>query len=472
MKKSTSLIIKAIICLISILVVVFINLSVPVFALSSSEKSLIILSDNGAKEDAKKIQHKFPEAKVYLINEINSLVVKDIQKYQISSIKQYICENLNIPSNDIVSNTEISVPNLKENIVNSKINTPLIAKETSTESYDTWMWDIKQVTDNYQSHLINKGSHNVKVGIIDSGIDFDHPDLKENIIDVGKSFVPNDTSTQDNLGHGTMVAGTIAANGKIKGIGPDLGIVPYKVFNERGGNSIWAIEAIIQATKDNMDVINLSLGTFKSIKNREDRGIVKAYQRAFKYAKKNNTIIVASSGNDGLNISNPKNLAEQLEKADDLVVHVPGGEKDVITVAATNREKKLSSYSNYGNNISISAPGGDYGPNFNQDSIFDLNSFIVATYPVHLPQTYVSKHLGFEQGYELTVGTSFAAPKVTATIAVMKDQYLKQLGKEMTVKEVEKNLYKNVDKPIYDKENMAGKGIVNANKVLVDLKTK
>lgn len=471
-KKSISLINKSIICLMFILALVFINLSVPVFAVSSNEESLIILSDGDAKNDVEKIQKEFPDVQVHLIEEINSLVVNDIQKHQLSNIKSYINKDLHIPNNDIVSDTEIPVPNPKENIVNEKINTPSIVKNEEIESYDKWMWDIKQVTNNYQSHLINTGSHNVKVGIIDSGIDFNHPDLKQNIIGMGKSFVPNDVSTQDNLGHGTMVAGTIAANGKIRGVGPDLGLVPYKVFNQGGGNSSWAIEAIIQATKDDMDVINLSLGTFKSIKSKEDKGIIKAYQRAFKYAKKNNTVVVASSGNEGVDISNPKKLAEQLGKPDDLLVHLPGGEKDVITVAATNREMKLSSYSNYGKGISISAPGGDYGPDFQENQIFDPDSFMLATYPTHLPQTYVSKSMGFKQGYELTVGTSFAAPKVTATIAVMKAEYFKQFGREMPSREVEKILYKNVDKTDDYNTKVAGKGIVNLYKALVDIRTK
>ena len=64
----------------------------------------------------------------------------------------------------------------------------------------------------------------------------------------------------DKLGHGTHVAGQIAANGNLKGIAPGIGIKSYRVFGEQNADSLWIIKAIIEAAKDDVDVINISLG--------------------------------------------------------------------------------------------------------------------------------------------------------------------------------------------------------------------
>lgn len=68
-----------------------------------------------------------------------------------------------------------------------------------------------------------------------------------------------------------MVAGVIAANGNLQGIAPNVGLVPYKVFHTDAADSMWIIEAIVEAAKDDMDVINLSLGTYKSLKRKRIR---------------------------------------------------------------------------------------------------------------------------------------------------------------------------------------------------------
>src|SRR5690606_38564853 len=88
----------------------------------------------------------------------------------------------------------------------------------AADVYQQWGWDIKKVTNNGASYKKGTGSHQVKVAIIDSGIDFQHPDLKDNILSTGKSFVPGVSDTSDQMGHGTMVAGGMAANGRMLGV--------------------------------------------------------------------------------------------------------------------------------------------------------------------------------------------------------------------------------------------------------------
>lgn len=338
--------------------------------------------------------------------------------------------------------------------------------EKENNAYDEWRWDIDEVTNNKESYKIEKGTHDVKVAIIDSGIDFNHPDLKNNIISTGKSFVPGENSTEDNLGHGTMVAGVIAANGNIKGVAPEIGIVPYKVFKDGTADSSWIIEAIVEAANDDMDVINMSLGTYKSLKLKEDQATIKAYKKAIKYANKKGSLVVASSGTEGFDLTSPKNLATQLGKENDVLIHLPGGgTKGVITVSATNNKQKLADYSNFGSQINIAAPAGDYGDEFETEGKIKLKAMTITTYPTSIPQSLLSQQVGFEHGYEFMIGTSLAVPKVTGVAALIISEYKEKYGKKPSVKQVENYLYKGVNK-VNLPNNQIGEGITNAHKSL------
>ncbi|MFY2156332.1 S8 family peptidase [Cytobacillus firmus] len=334
--------------------------------------------------------------------------------------------------------------------------------DSETNPFYSFQWDINTVTNNGESYLLQKGNHNVKIAIIDSGIDFNHPDIKENIISLGKSFIPHVQDTQDYLGHGTMVAGVIASNGNLMGVGPNLGIVPYKVFHTGSAESSWIIQAIIQAAKDDMDVINLSLSAYLSKSLEEDKTLIEAYEKALRYAKLQGSIVVASAGNDALDLTNSKEVAEQRGYPGDHQVHLPGGSKNVITVSSTSKENTLASYSNYGK-ITFAAPGGDYGPYFHDLQVFDLNSWVLVAYPTNLAQTPLSVNLGLPKGYELTVGSSLAAPKVSALTGLLIAEYEETYNKEPSPSYI-KNLIKrgSIDrgKRGFDKE--FGYGEINA----------
>ncbi|MFJ5565991.1 S8 family serine peptidase [Lysinibacillus xylanilyticus] len=339
---------------------------------------------------------------------------------------------------------------------------PQAIKEKTASLYDSWRWDIIRVTNNGASYGIEKGNHTVKVAVVDSGIDFNHPDLASNIVDPGKSFVPGITTTQDYLGHGTMVAGIIAANGNLQGIAPNVGLVPYKVFHTDVADSMWIIEAIVEAAKDDMDVINLSLGTYKSLKNKEDQAVIKAYQRAAKFAISEGSIIIASAGTDGYNMSNPKDLSEQLGEPNDVQIHLPGGGlSDVVTVSATNNLDQLAFYSNFGPQVNIAAPAGDYGEDYKTLGNIKLEAMTITTYPLNIPQSELSQYAGFEHGYEFMIGTSLAAPKVSAVAALIIAEYQEKYNKKPSVNQVKKYLYEGVSK-VSAPRNEVGVGIVNA----------
>ncbi|WP_194287445.1 S8 family serine peptidase [Gracilibacillus oryzae] len=107
----------------------------------------------------------------------------------------------------------------------------------------------------------------VKVGVIDTGIDYTHPDLQKNyqggfdLVDFDKD--PMETTPEQGIPttHGSHVAGIIAANGRMKGVAPDAQIFGYRALGPGGsGSSVQVMAAIEQAVKDGMDVLNLSLG--------------------------------------------------------------------------------------------------------------------------------------------------------------------------------------------------------------------
>lgn len=429
---------------------------------SNHDESIIINLDSKISESTiNKVQEKYSNIETNYIKELDLLVINNIKPSQFSAIKDIAKEKLD--ANEIIEDKEISLPE-KSKQIPAKVASSSQFTEDNDTLYDSWLWNIKQVTNDYRSYQINKGSHNTKVGIIDSGIDFNHPDLKKNIVDTGESFVPVEDNTQDFYGHGTSVAGIIAANGDVKGVGPNLGLVPYKVFDKDGKSKrSWVISAIVKATEDDMDVINLSLSTFLSKKDKDDRETIKLFEKAFKFARKHNTLIVAAAGNHGYDISNSKKLAQQLGKPKDNILHLPGGDNDVITVSATTAQNTKASYSNYGKNISIAAPGGDLDTNK-----IDLYSLVWTTSPVNIPQTPLSKSLGFQKGYEPTLGTSVGSI-VTATAALLKTEYYEKYGEEMPNRKVEENLYQNTDHVENLDKNEVGSGIVNAYESLLNI---
>jgi len=160
----------------------------------------------------------------------------------------------------------------------------------------------------YQSGYDGSG---IIISIIDTGIDLNHPDLDGQIIG-GYDFVDNDDMPEDINGHGTQVAGIIAANGNLKGIAPNSKILMYKVSED--GESVPSnliIKAIEKSIEDGADIINISLGI-----NQTNTKIDQAVNKAIK----NNIFVVTAAGNFGPELS---------------TIGSPGINPNTITVGAT-----------------------------------------------------------------------------------------------------------------------------------------
>ena len=163
---------------------------------------------------------------------------------------------------------------------------------------------------------IGIGGETIKIAVIDTGVNFDHPDLlgigEDGKIVGGYDFIENDNFPQDTNGHGTQVAGIIAADGEITGIAPKSKILAYRVSEDgEAVSSDLIIKAIKQAIADEADIINISLGV-DIIHDEIDHAVNEAV--------KNGIVVVAAAGNSG---------------PDNETIGSPGANPNAITVGAT-----------------------------------------------------------------------------------------------------------------------------------------
>ena len=208
----------------------------------------------------------------------------------------------------------------------------------------------------------------VNVGIIDTGIDIDHPDLAANVKG-GWNCIAETVNFDDDNGHGSHVAGTVAGIDNtigVIGVAPSANLYGIKVLNRSGrGTTSDIIEGMQWAIDHDLDVINMSLGT---------SSYVAAYEDATNKVLAAGVIMVCSAGNSG--------PAEN-------TVGYPAAFEGVIAVAATDSADVIASFSSRGPQVDVAAPGV---------SIFSTTK---------------------SGGYTTMSGTSMAAPHVTGTVALM-----------------------------------------------------
>jgi minor extracellular serine protease Vpr len=135
----------------------------------------------------------------------------------------------------------------------------------------------------------------VKIAVIDTGVDFNHPDLlgwgPDGKVVGGYNFIQEGELPMDNNGHGTQVAGVIAADGQVKGVAPKAKILAYKVSEDGDAvSSELIIKAIKKAIEDKADIINISLGVNKT-NTQIDSAVTQALEKEI--------FVVTAAGNDG-----------------------------------------------------------------------------------------------------------------------------------------------------------------------------
>lgn len=286
---------------------------------------------------------------------------------------------------------------------------------------------------------ITEGSSDVTVGIMDSGIDIDHDDLKHSIYkntneipengvdDDGNGFIDDVNgwnfvddnnivySNKDEDIHGTFVAGIIAAcknDFGVSGVAPNVKIMPLKIIKGTNGRTSDVIKAIEYAKRMRVDIINCSWSSYE-------------YNKALKKAMKQSKLLfVCSTNNDGI----CTDVKEDYPACFNI--------NNIISVGSIDNKGQAASFSNYGSKVDLMAPGVN----------------IMSTIP--------------ESNYYFASGNSFAAPFVTGIAALIKSEY-----KDSDYKVIKKAIIKKVttEDELQGKANTSGRvNAYNAIQYIVD----
>jgi subtilisin family serine protease len=260
------------------------------------------------------------------------------------------------------------------------------------EAADTSIFrDYARPAINLQEAWTRSTGASVTVAVIDTGVDLNHPALKDSIainakelagksgtdddgnglIDdiYGYNFVSNNGDVNDDNYHGTHCSGLVVANGstsKVWGVAPGAKLLPIKVLNNNGAGTVLnGTKGIYYAVSRGAKVISMSWGT---------KAYSKILDDAVQYAIKNGVTVVAAAGNNGQNLdSNP---------------FFPASSSGVISVGSVDSNGLLSFFSSFGKSVTIMAPG----------------SLIISTTP--------------GGKYTTVSGTSMATPQVAGAIAL------------------------------------------------------
>lgn len=195
-------------------------------------------------------------------------------------------------------------------------------------------WSISEL--NVEKTWSRTQGSGVVVAVVDTGCDLDHPDLKDNLVD-GYDFINDSRSPVDENGHGTHVAGTIAASNNKKGIvgvAPKCKIMPIKSLDANGEGNVKNIcEGILYAADNGADIITMSLGTPSH---------AKIFQDTLKYAKDKGCVVFCAAGNSG-----QKNT-----------IMYPARYPETISVGSISNDYKISKFScSKGSELDFLAPG-------------------------------------------------------------------------------------------------------------------
>ncbi len=290
-------------------------------------------------------------------------------------------------------------------------------EQVPTNDYTSQQYNLDLV-DAYEAWQIETGDSGVTVAIIDSGIDTDHQEFVGRISDLSYNSFTEEVGipyVEDDLGHGTNVAGIIAAKRDndfgIDGLTDNVQLMVIKVNKpgEEGYLNSLIVKGIYYAVDNGADVINLSLGSTS-----QDSTVLAAVE----YAHQNEVFVVASSGNDGNDVP-----------------FYPASYPTVISVGSVSENGEISYFSNYGEYVDLVAPG---------DLLYTTN---------------------LDNGFAKVSGTSFSAPHVSALIAL-----LISTG-NFSYEEIHQNLTRSsVDLGDAGRDDYYGYGLINLNdSLLTDL---
>ncbi|MFI1838704.1 type VII secretion-associated serine protease mycosin [Streptomyces olivaceoviridis] len=292
-------------------------------------------------------------------------------------------------------------------------------------------WALQRVNlDELWAQSTGKG---VQVAVIDTGVDVRNPQLTKAVdASKGKNLLPdknrkgekidrgNTSGTTDTVGHGTRVAGIIAARPAkgtgFVGLAPDATIIPIKQNDAEGdGTADSLASAITYAVQAGADVINISQDTAEALDPKTSK-----LKDAVDYALGHKVVVVASAGNDGL--------------GGNVKVTYPASYEGVLAVAASDRNNERAAFSQSGDFVGVSAPGVD----------------MISTVPGN--------------GHCSDNGTSFSAPYVAGVAALLKSKY-----PDWTAQQVVAQIEQTAERAIPGRDRLVGWGVVDPVKALTEV---
>ncbi|OEF99816.1 hypothetical protein BHF71_01170 [Vulcanibacillus modesticaldus] len=281
--------------------------------------------------------------------------------------------------------------------------------QTPNDTYFEDQYYLQQIKAEGIFETDTTSANEIIIAILDTGIDLTHPDLKDNIVE-GINLLNKDEPPQDDNGHGTNLAGIIAAisnNGiGISGMANNTKIMPIKVLDHKGeGDPFFVGLGIRYAVDNGAKVILLSLG---------ESSYTPLMKEAVDYAESKGVLVIAASGNEGNRLNYPSAFS------------------NVISVGAVDSTDNYANYSNYGQQLDVVAPG---------EGIFTTK-------------------LG--GGYTSNSGTSMAAPQVAGLAALILQKYPELTPRE--VADIIRFSADDVEEPGWDIKT--GYGRINVNKAL------
>jgi len=278
------------------------------------------------------------------------------------------------------------------------------AKGVTADPLSSLQWDMKAIGATVEgSYGKQQGSHDVRVGVIDTGIDGSHPDIVPNFDpELSRNFTVDDETIDgpcaaepdkscydshnvDENGHGTHVAGTIGAalNGVgIGGVAPKVDLVNLRAGQDSGYFFLGpTLDALTFAGDHGIDVVNMSYYVDPWLYNcaenpgdspaeqRDQKLIISATQRAIDYARSKGVTTIAAEGNEATDLGKPTSddtspdypaTAPRHRDVNNSCLSMPTEANGVIAVSSTGPTGNKAYYSNYGlEQTDVSAPGGD-----------------------------------------------------------------------------------------------------------------